>query len=142
MESRDRRPLGVTVFFTLLGEQFAQGRLEEMTSHWAFPCPVEVDGKLVVMRGAEVFVSFLADRRRTALSQGLTAMTPRISAIEMPRKGRFRVWLRWTLHYGNHAEEEDHGVVYFMAAAWDGRLTIEMMDMVQIPFDQAAAQSA
>ena len=143
MESRDRRPLGVTAFFGLLGEQFVQGRLEEMASHWAFPCPMEVDGQLVVMRSPEVFVTFLAERRRAALSRGLTAMMPRISAIEMPRKGRFRVWLRWVFHYGSQAdEEEDHGMVYFMAAGPDGRLTIEMMDVVHIPVSRAAAQSA
>ena len=113
-----------------------------MASRWAFPCPMEVDGQLVVMRSPEVFEIYLAERRRAALSQGLTAMTPRISAIEMPRQGRFRVWLRWTLHYGDHAVEEDHGMVYFIAAGLNGRLTIEMMDVVQIAVSQAAAQSA
>ena len=68
----------------------------------------------------------------------------RTSAIEMPRKGRFRVWLRWVAHYGERLREEDHGTVYFMAFRPDGRLTIEMMDIVQLPATQtaAAAQSA
>ena len=142
MEARDRRPLGVTAFFGQLGEQFAQGRLEEMAGHWTFPCPIEVGGQLVVMRGPEVFVTYLAQRRAAAMARGLTAMTPRISAIEMPRNGRFRVWLRWVFRFGDHVEEEDHGMVYFMAAAPDGRLTIEMMDAVQLPTEGLALQSA
>ena len=142
MEARDKRPLGVTAFFGLLGEQFAQGRLEERASNWTFPCPVEVGGQLVVMRGPEVFVTYLAERRSAALNRGLTAMTPRISAIEMPRNGRFRVWLRWVFLYGDRVEEEDYGMVYFMAAAPDGRLTIEMMDAVQLPVEGLALQSA
>ncbi len=142
MESRDRRPLGVTAFFGLLGDQFVQGRLEDLASRWAFPCPLEVQGELVVMRSPEVFVTYLGQQRAAALARGLTAMTPRISAIEMPRQGRFRVWLRWVLHYGDHVEEEDHGMVYFVAAAPNGRLTIEMMDVVQLPSNLVSAQSA
>lgn len=142
MEATDKRPLGVTAFFSLLGRQFVQGRLEEMVRYWAFPCPVEVEGQLVVMRNPEVFVTYLAERRATALASGLTDMTPRISAIEMPRKGRFRVWLRWVFRFGDLTEEEDHGMVYFMCSGPDGRLTIEMMDVVQLPSDKAEAQSA
>lgn len=142
MHAMDRRPLGVTAFFGLLGEQFVQGRLEDMASRWTYPCPVEVGGRLVVMRSQEAFVGYLAEQRRLARTHGLTGMTPRISAIEMPRSGRFRVWLRWMLHYGDHVEEEDHGVVYFMVAKAGGRLSIEMMDIVHVATDQATAQSA
>ena len=142
MEASDRRPLGVTSFFGLLGEQFVQGRLEAMAGHWAFPCPVEVSGQLVVMRDPQVFVTYLSGRRDEALSQGLTAMTPRISAIEMPRNGRFRVWLRWRLHFGDRVDVEDHGMVYFMAVASDSRMTIEMMDMVPIPSEETEVRSA
>jgi hypothetical protein len=140
MVATDRRPLGVTAFFGLLGEAFAAGRLEEMARSWSFPCPIEVHGELVVMRGPEVLQAHLADLR--AALQGLTGMTPRIAAIEMPRSGRFRVWLHWVLHFGDHVEEEDHGTVYFMASLPDGRLTIEMMDVVRLYSDRAKAQIA
>jgi len=129
----------MTAFFGLLGEHFVAGRLGEAAQAWSFPCPVEIDGELVVMRSPEVFQAYLADQRAVALAAGLTAMTPRVSAIEMPRNGRFRVWLRWVSHFGDRVEEEDHGTVYFMAFRPDGRLTIEMMDIVQLPSMQAAA---
>lgn len=142
MLATERRPLRVTAFFGTMGEQFVAGRLHEFARPWTFPCPVETDGQLVVMRSSEALEAYLAERRRTLIAAGLTAMTPRVSAIEMPRKGRFRVWLRWTLHFGDQAEEENHGTVYFMAFQPDGRLTIEMMDIVQLPPITAAAQSA
>jgi hypothetical protein len=138
----DRRPLGVTAFFSHLGEQFVEGRLEEIADRWTFPCPVEVGGQLVVMREPKVFVAYLVEQRQVALSRGLTGMKPRVSAIEMPRNGRFRVWLRWMLQYGDHVEQMDDGVVYFMSAAPGGRLSVEMMDIVHIATEQAAAQSA
>jgi len=144
MVATDSRPLRMTAFFGLLGEHFVAGRLAEAARAWSFPCPVEIDGQLVVMRSAEVFEAYLAERREVALAAGMTALTPRVSAIEMPRKGRFRVWLRWVTRYGESVQEEDHGTVYFMAFTPDGRLTIEMMDIVQLPTAQtaAAAQSA
>ncbi|WP_037280934.1 hypothetical protein [Rubellimicrobium mesophilum] len=142
MEDADRRPLGVTAFFAEMGERFVDGRLEEMASVWSFPCPIEMDGQLVVMHDPGLFRDYLADRRAAALASGMTAMTPRISAIEMPSRSRFRVWLRWLYHFGGHVEEANHGTVYFMAVAPDGCLRIEMMDLVQLPSDQSAARIA
>lgn len=142
MESTDRRPLGVTAFFGLLGERFVAGQLAEMARSWSFPCPIEVDGQLVVMRSPEVLAAHLADLRAASLAKGLTAMTPRVAAVEMPRNGRFRVWLRWVLHYGDRVEEEGHGTLYFMATTPEGGLTIEMMDLVQLPSEGTAAQTA
>lgn len=144
MVPMDRQPLRMTAFFGLLGEHFVAGRLAEAARVWSFPCPVEMDGQLVVVRSAAAFVAYLADRRDAALAAGLTALTPRVSAIEMPRKGRFRVWLRWVSHFGDRRVEQGHGTVYFLAFQPDGQLTIEMMDIVQLPSPLAipAAQSA
>jgi hypothetical protein len=142
MEAASRRPLGVTAFFTLLSQRFVEGRLGEMAASWTFPCPIEINGQLVVMRSPEVLEAHLAKRRAASLAAGLVGMRPRISAIEMPRNGRFRVWLRWVLDFGDHVEEEDHGTVYFMTVSPGGRLTIEMMDVVQLPLAKVTARIA
>ena len=139
MVATERRPLRVTAFFVAMGEDFVAGRLGEVVQAWSFPCPVEIDGQLVVMRNSDAFEAYLAQRHSAVLAAGLTALKPRVSAIEMPRKGRFRVWLRWTSHFGDRTQDENHGTVYFMAFRPDGRLTIEMMDLVQLPSADATA---
>lgn len=144
MVATEQRPLRVTAFFGDMAAQFVAGRLDEVAQPWTFPCPVEIGGQLVVMRNAEAFEAHLAERRTALMGEGLTALTPRVSAIEMPRQGRFRVWVRWSFHFGDRTQEESHATVYFMASRPDGQLTIEMMDVVQLPSTQAraTAQSA
>ncbi len=127
------RPLAVTAFFAQLGVLFVQGRLAEMTGFWSFPCPVEVGGRLVVMRDPPMLRDYFARRHDQAQVDGLTAMIPRIAAIEMPRQGRFRVWLRWQYEFADLCVPDDAASLYYMARSAGGGLSIEMMDLVRLP---------
>lgn len=137
-----RKTTTVSALFTQLGLLFVQGRISEMTAYWTFPCPVEVEGQLVVMRDASDLARFFAERRAGAMEAGLTAFEPRIAAIEMPRAGRFRVWLRWALTFGNVCLMEEQVSLYYMARKPRGGLTIEMMDIVLIPLETVPAATA
>lgn len=128
------RPIGVTALFERLGECFVQGRLAEAAGFWSFPSPIMIDGHLEVMRRPSDLIAFMAAGRGVALAAGLVALRPLVVAIEMPRLGRLRVWLRWCYDFHDRTEEETHGSVYYMVRSSDGRLSIEMMDIVAIPF--------
>ncbi|TNC52039.1 hypothetical protein FHG66_04370 [Rubellimicrobium rubrum] len=142
MAAASIRPLAVTPLFVRLGELFVKGRLDEMSRHFAFPCPIEIEGGLVVIRTPKVLEAFLATRRSSALLAGMTQMTPRIAAIEMPRKGRFRVWLRWEYIFEDVCLPDEYGSVYYLAQKPWGELMIEMVDSVRVPPYAAQAQSA
>ena len=141
MDLPGSRRLGASALLGRLGELFIADRLREATQLWSFPCPVEVAGELTVMKDAEELEAFFRSRHDRARAAGMTALVPRIIAIEMPRKHRFRVWLRWVHHFDTHDEEEEHtSVFYFVRKPWGG-LSIEMMDIVRLP-DVGRAQSA
>ena len=127
------RPLGVTALIARLGELILAGRLEEATRFWSFPCPVEVEGELMVMRDAQALEAFFRHRSELARKAGLLRLIPRIVAIEVPRDGRFRVWLHWIHHFPDRAEEDRTPSVYFMVRRPSGELSIEMMDTVRMP---------
>ena len=136
------RPLAVTPLFARLGQLFVQGRLSEMTQHFAFPCPIETEGGLVVMPNPKVLEAFFATQRSSAMLAGMTQMDPRIAAIEMPRKGRFRVWLRWEYVFSDVHVLDDYGSVYYLTQKPWGELMIEMVDSVRVPPYAVQAQSA
>ncbi|TNC71502.1 hypothetical protein [Rubellimicrobium roseum] len=125
-----RKPLGVTDLFTRMGQDFVAGRFRAMTEPWIFPCPVEMDGHLVVMRSPEDLEDYFRRRFAAHKSAGIRTMAPRISAIEVPRQGRFRVWLRWIGHYDDHQEEDDYVALYYLKQQALDSPRIEMMDVV------------
>lgn len=139
MDGSSGRKMTVSALFAHLGRLFVEGRTREMTGYWSFPCPVEVNGSLVVMRDAPALEEFFAAKRAAAREVGLTGFAPRIAAIEMPRQGRFRVWIRWAHTFGNVCLLDENGSVYYLARRHGGALTIEMMDIVILPREAVLA---
>jgi hypothetical protein len=132
-------PLSVTALMTRLGQLFMADRLEEATRFWTFPCPVEVAGELTVMPDARALEGFFRRRRELAREMGLLDMTPHVIAVEVPRDGRFRAWLRWRYAFADRTEEDSHASVYFMVRKRSGALVIEMMDIVRVPAELSPA---
>jgi hypothetical protein len=141
MAAVSSKPLAVTPLFTRLGELFVEGRLSEITQHFAFPCPIETEDGLVVMRSPEVLEAFFARRRSSAMLAGMSRMIPRIAAIEMPRKGRFRVWLRWEYVLADICLPDEQGSIYYLTQKPWGGLVIEMIDSVRVPSYVAEVQA-
>ena len=126
-------PISVTALITRLAELYVADRLWEATQFWSFPCPVEVDGELMVMRDATALEAFFRRRRELARAAGLQELTPRIIAIEVPRDGRFRVWFRWIARLADRVVEDSNTSLYYMVRKPSGELSIEMMDLVRLP---------
>lgn len=69
------------------------GRHEDLAREYLYPYPVYMAGRQQVLRSpCEMQVSL---RRLQTMKQalGVTRMEARVRAIELPRKGRFRVWV-------------------------------------------------
>ncbi len=124
MDGTGLRPLGVSALFGRLGQLFAQECLRGMTEFWAYPCPVEVNGSLVVMRDSTALERFYARRRLGPQEAGLVALEPQIIAVEIPRNGRFRVWLRWRHVFADSAVTEEDVSLYYMTRRPCGALII------------------
>lgn len=134
MDARGWR-LGVTAFFGRLGDLFVADRLRELADLHALPCPVEADGEMRALRDLPEFLEFFAALRRRLLAGGAVEMRPHVCAIEVPRNGRFRVWLRWKRRFedGRIEDIQDEAAVYYLAQGPRGRLLIEMMAFAEPP---------
>ena len=139
MRATSTKRLPVEALLSHLGELFVAGRLREITRFWSFPCPVELEGELIVMQDADALEAFLRRRREEARQNGLRAMTPRITAVEVPRGGRFRVWLRWSYLLGDRLQEDVNPSLYYMLRKPSGELSIEMMELVRVPNEARSA---
>ncbi len=136
----DVRHLGATALITHLGELFMAGRFEEATRFWSFPCPIEVEGEMLVIHDACEFEAFLRRQRGRAHEAGLLALTPKVIAVELPRDdGRFRIWLRWFYSFAGRSEEAPDLSVFYMRRRPSGELSIEMMNLVHVPAEALSA---
>ena len=77
------------------GELLLSGRTEELLATYRFPLPVFVRSVRFTLDTPERARPIFAVLRQTLLDRGVTALVPRITALDLPRGGRFRVWVDW-----------------------------------------------
>ena len=84
-----------TSHFRSRGEHLLAGRIDELLQSYIFPLPVFLPEQRMVLNGPEEAVLVFAILRRSLLLGGVVALQPKISAVELPRGGRYRLWVDW-----------------------------------------------
>jgi hypothetical protein len=76
-------------------ELLLSGRIDHLVEQFAYPLPVFMQStRLVITSPDQARVIF--DHLRLALvERGVVMLRPKISAVDLPRAGRFRVWVDW-----------------------------------------------
>ncbi len=75
------------------------GRHADLAQEYLYPLPVYLNGRQQVLRShAEMEVS-LRRLRSHSIAAGVTSAEVRVGAVELPRRGRFRVWV-WYRNLG------------------------------------------
>lgn len=77
------------------GELLLAGRTDELLATYRFPLPVYLRTARFTLATPERAWPVFAILRQYLLDRGVTALVPRISALDLPRDGRFRVWVDW-----------------------------------------------
>ncbi|MDX5350672.1 MAG: hypothetical protein LPJ95_08215 [Paracoccaceae bacterium] len=77
------------------GELLLTGRTEELLATYRFPLPVYLRTVRFTLATPERARPVFAVLRQSLLDRGVTALAPRITALDLPRGGRFRVWVDW-----------------------------------------------
>jgi hypothetical protein len=95
------------------GELLLGGRIEEMVASYIYPLPMYLQSRCLVLNSPlDAFVVF--DLLRTALlERGVVSLRPQVTAVDIPRGGRFRVWADW--HELTHLPENTYksSVIYY-----------------------------
>ncbi|MGB8815472.1 MAG: hypothetical protein WCC57_20030 [Paracoccaceae bacterium] len=66
-----------------------------LASGFDFPLIVEIEGQTILYVTPNAMMTGTADFLGDLAQQGYVSMHPRVRAVEMPRKGRFRIWAHW-----------------------------------------------
>ncbi|WP_128513938.1 hypothetical protein [Tabrizicola thermarum] len=77
------------------GELLLSGQIEELVASYIYPLPIYLQSRCMVLNTP--FDAYLVfDFLRTALlERGVVSLRPQVNAVELPRGGRFRVWIDW-----------------------------------------------
>jgi hypothetical protein len=74
----------------------SSGRYDLMVGEYRYPLTVYVDGALQIVPGPSDAWAFYQTFHSAMRSDGYDRMTARVTAEDLPRGGRFRVWTDWT----------------------------------------------
>jgi hypothetical protein len=110
---------------------FNSGDFLSITEHVVFPLPVQVDGQLIVFQDAAQLAAGLAAYHTANVEQDLRPSIPHIVAIDLPRNGRFRLWVDWVYGNGPQSDQIRTKNLYYCSAIGN-RIQIEMVQYLRL----------
>jgi hypothetical protein len=111
---------------TKLSRIFDARAADALCAHYTFPLPVQMGETLQVFQRPQDLGRAFSDFRTRNAALGLTQPNARIAATELPRNGRFRVWVDWTYQDATSGTSLRERAIYYCSQI--GRSTgIEMI---------------
>lgn len=111
---------------------FQAGLFGDMVASYCFPLPVEQDGQLVVYPTAARYTQALTQIRATLIAGGMTGLCARVAAEELPRDGRFRIWISLDLIYSDRIDMAAVRFVHYCLRSAAG-VRVEMVEVLANP---------
>ncbi|MBB3711598.1 hypothetical protein FHS00_001169 [Limimaricola variabilis] len=91
---------------------FREGRIEEMLDDCAYPLPVQGRDGMRVLATRDMYRSWLQNWQRDLGKRQMRESRLRIHTLELPRSGRFRVWIERSFENDGH-DRVDLDVIYY-----------------------------
>ena len=120
-----------TSLVTRLAEMFNGRDVRAIADCFVFPLPVQVQDDLIVFHTAERMTEALLFYRANNVQQGLSPSVPRIAAIDLPRNGRFRLWVDWNYPETPGMQTQKTQNIYYCSAS-GGHIVIEMVQYLRV----------
>jgi hypothetical protein len=79
-------------------------RYEDLAREYLYPMALYMNGQMLVVRDSDHMIEIWMKLQATRKLRGITELCAKVTAVELPRNGRFRVWVR-------HFEMNDLGQV-------------------------------
>jgi hypothetical protein len=123
------------------------GQYDRIVAEYCFPLPVHLGTSRVIVRSPAEAVSMLRLQRAACLERGVVALKPVVTALDLPRAGRFRIWVDWHELTLPEQGPMQSSAVYYCRQTPAG-FRIEMVDYTQLsmpelqPHFAALARSA
>lgn len=98
------------------GEALLGGRFDTLTATYRFPMPLFLRRQRIVVQDRDEATGMLAMLQGTLAESGVRALLPQVRAMDIPRSGRFRVWLDWHTSSPRVPDSLIGSMVYFLQA--------------------------
>lgn len=102
------------------------GQLDELVANFVYPVPVELESTRILVRNPEEGRAILALWHDGLARNGVVDVKSRVVAVEVPRRGRFRVWVDYHEIVPGQQEDRLTSVVYYCSRTPTG-FRIEMV---------------
>jgi hypothetical protein len=117
------------------------GAVAEMPQTFDFPFAIQVDEDLQVFANAPDLAQAVSRHIAKMAVLGVTSTAPRVTAVELPRHGRFRIWVDWDVMRGAGLEPgAKRSILYCRKAAFGPAHRIEMMHCTSLSQPAAVTQ--
>lgn len=120
-----------------LSAHFSAGRYDQMTPRFCFPVPVFVNDKSAILANPQQMWGFFECLHSRFLAAGLPQLKGKLASVELPRGGKFRMWIDWIAIGPDGAELAMQTLSYNRGTHSDC-----MIEMFQITTDKAIADEA
>lgn len=77
------------------GELLLSGQIDALVADFEYPLPVFLGTSRLVISAPEQACGIFDHLRKAYIERGVVMLRPTVSAIDLPRAGRFRVWVDW-----------------------------------------------
>jgi hypothetical protein len=114
------------------------GRFEDLSREHLYPMPVYIGDRMRALASPRELEAAFRGVRHGLLAAGATALSAQVTAVEVPRKGRFRVWVDWVARLAGEKSLLVASTVEYMCTT-DAGLRTEMSECTCPPVLQIAA---
>ena len=113
------------------GEQLLAGQFDPLLDGYHYPLPVFLPTLRMVLQGPDAARCALALLRHALIDRGVVSLCPLVTAIELPRAGRFRLWVDWQERGLPGTESRTSSAIYYCRATALGP-RIEMVNYTHL----------
>jgi hypothetical protein len=107
------------------------GRYEKIAAGYAYPLPVFLGTGRVIVRSPDEAKAMLILQHSVYLGRGVVSLTPKVTAIDLPRADRLRVWVDWQEEGATPQEGRVSSALYYCRLTEDD-LRIEMVNYIRL----------
>jgi hypothetical protein len=129
---------GPRAMFSQVGSQLRNraawlmaGQYDRIVAAYHFPMLVQLDSSRLVVRTPEEATAMLRLQRAAFAERGVVALKPCVTAMDLPRGGRFRIWVDWQELSLTEQSTPPSSAVYYCRQTPAG-FRIEMVDYTRL----------
>jgi hypothetical protein len=114
------------------------GRYDMLIPDYDAPLPVWIDGTKMVARTQEELFLLCYSFHEMLTAHGVTDLRANVTAEELPRNGRFRVWVSWSATKSRDTKVCLTNTTYYCRRDFD-RLRVQMVEHTNLNLPELTA---